>query len=190
MKCPLSLTWLVFLLAVVPSAIHAQSTTCATHPVDLTAQFLGSFWVDVDIGSPLQVENCQSHVEICTWLIASGQTDYVINANSLYFTGDCADVNTMPFSEIMSTVASAAVVKGVGLEYSDCGDTVEVWGASCADRMGADNSTTFVSCNEELCTRRYVITCPPEGGVVLEQLYEDSSICLTPGCEVGCDDGE
>ena len=190
MKCPLLLAWLVMFLVFMPDLARAQTATCVSHPYEPSAVFLGSFWVDVDFGGPLNVDDCQAHVEICTWLVSGGQTDFVMNANSIYFTGECANVNSETFAGIMETLSHAAVVKGADLDYADCGDTVSVWGTSCADRSGADTTTSFESCNAEMCQRRYVIVCPPEGGITHQYLDEDNIICLIPGCETGCNDND
>lgn len=191
MKCPQYSV--VVLLCLLMSATYASAqSSCVAHPVDPLAQYLGSFSVVYTYASSgfLESQDCQAHVEICTWLTTGGSVDYTIDAASIWFSGSCPDLGSITYAQIMANVSEQAVVKGTDLDYSDCGDTVSVWVSSCADRTGSGVLTTFDPCDSVWCERRYIVACP--SAVEPNLQYEEDYVCsgVSLGCETGCDDDD
>lgn len=162
---------------------------CLAHPSTPGATYLGSFLLSIPLANDAGAfqSSCEVRVEVCVWLLPNNHVDYVLNVNTISFTGDCGGVDSLPFSTVMDQLAKGAVKKGTDFNYTECGDTTDVWVGQCAERSGSGVGTTFDACNTNWCKRRYAIICGP-GGTVYQQLLEDPAICtgVSSGCERGC----
>ena len=181
------------------AAINAQSAFCLAHPTEPAAQFVASFTVSVTLGTEVSgstTTNCQSHNEICVWLMPSGNLDYVIDITNMTFTGNCGIVNTTPLSDILDIVSHAALEQGVIYGFPPCPDstnsidTIEVLTALCGDRSGNDSDTRFIPCDPTWCKRIYQVICT-NGISTITELPGAKPEC--PGgvgtpCEGGCAD--
>ncbi|MCB0712540.1 MAG: hypothetical protein KDD67_09440 [Ignavibacteriae bacterium] len=178
---------------------QGQTPSCTSHPTDPGAQFLNSFVLTVTISSGSSFfsdnTNCQSHNEVCVWLMSDGSQDYVVDVAHTTFTGECGEVDLTPLSNLLDLISSAAVEEGIILGYPPCTgttsstDTVEVLTTSCAERSGTGAGTTFDACDSIWCKRVYEVKCI-EGVPTVTELPGVNSNCTgTPSsCEEGCGD--
>ena len=172
----------ILLLIVVVAPSQAYVTY---HPTDANAVLLTAFTVDASaIGE-------QSHIEIEVWSVSGGVIDYVLDVESLTFSGECGDVNALTLQEIIEACADEAIAEGVSRGYPLCSSTtfskdIRIWSVSCADRIGSGCSTTFEACSiEAWCYRLYGVYCPGTGVPVITQ--KEGTSCSCSGlCEGSC----
>ena len=189
----------IFLLMLPFLSIKAQTSSCPSHPTVSNAQFVGSFIVTVSLsgGSVTAFQenndNCQSHHEVCVWLMPDGRLDYVIDLEKLTFTGNCPEVDSIPLNDLLDRISSASIEQGILLGYPGCStvtssiDTVEVVTASCAERTGNGSTTGFDPCGNLWCKRIYQVECFLGVSSVRELTGVDSDCSgKQSSCEEGC----
>lgn len=188
---------------------------CGSHPSDTSAVLLGSFICVADPASEAGGDagqgdlylpqagsgSCRTQFEVCVWRSADNRIDYVIQAASITFSGDCgAEVDAVATVAFFDIMAAAAAEHGAALGYGDCGascnpgDTCRVFQSSCVLREGSGGATTFAACDADaFCTRTYVVCCPDGPNLPSIQLISSTTTTtcsaaggLLPGCEVTC----
>lgn len=193
----------------------AARAECGPHPSDTAAVLLGSFACVADPASGAGGEagrgdlylpeagsgSCRTQFEVCVWRTAGNRIDYVIQAASITFSGDCgAEIDAVATVALFDIMAAAAVQRGAVLGYGNCGatcnpgDTCRVFESSCVLREGSGDATTFAACDENaFCARTYVVCCPDGPSLPSIQLVPAVTVAacssaggLLPGCEVTC----
>lgn len=199
------------LLALTQSVVQAQSNP--VHPTDPTAVYIGKFTVTLSMtcpgsakmGAGTQTGNnnnnttgvSQGSAEILVYLLSSGQKDYVIDENTIRFSGDCDGLVTMPTSQLFGMFSQAAVAKAVSLGYEQCNSNcnpptpqaIRVYQALCVERLGVGLGTIFSSCDHTAyCQKEYTICCPdgPNAPVITQIGSTYSGICGLSGSGAQC----
>jgi len=203
------------LLALTQSAARAQSNP--VHPADPTAVYIGKFTVTLTMtcpgaaktGAGTQTNNnnnnttgvSQGSAEILVFLLSSGQKDYVVDENTIHFTGDCDGFAAMPTGQLFGMFSQAAVAKAVSLGYEQCTANcnapspraIRVYQALCVERLGAGLGTIFASCDRTAyCQKEYTVCCPdgPNAPVITQIGSTYSGVCGLSGsgsqCESTC----
>lgn len=149
----------------------------------------------------LDTVDCQiqlSGVTYNTWEVwilrnGSGQINYVINVQSIQFTGDGAVVDAMTTKQIFDLIAQMTVAQGVGLGYTSCPSNCNtptqavVKIPACVERLGTGLETHFAVCaGTGCCTRVYNVCCPVSNSAPQITLASSNS----PGCSgaaAGCE---
>lgn len=170
----LFLTAVLLLIA----ACTAMAQTPPTHP-DPTAVYLGSFTVTVTISAgTLQSRSsgaglnsasaaegeCQIKAGVSVWRLANGQIDYILDASSVQFVGDCGAIDLSP-SDVFALLAKEALVQGIAMNYSPCTpncddqQTSRAYSALCVRSVGTDHP--YIPCDmTSLCYREFTYCCP------------------------------
>jgi hypothetical protein len=186
---------------------YSQSITCSSHPLDSTAEFIGSFVAVADLSESYSQSsftdfylensssNCQAGIQVCTWLTSTGKTELVLKVGSLTFSEECSDIVDLATVPLFDILAQAAIEQGIALNYVPCSSTcgsptsVGVLQASCVQRLGSGSSTYFTACDSTVyCERDYTLCCT--GGVPsITSVAVPPNYCtggMMNGCESTC----
>ena len=184
-----------------------------THP-DPLAVLIGSFTVTIPAGgsatstfssrfgasaSSAAAEECVIKANVSVWRTSTGQIDYIIDAASVEFVGDCGGVD-MSAADIFGSLASAAMAKGIEMNFSPCTPNCSepgysrVYSALCVRSLGYGPSRHYVACDaSSLCYREYVYCCPNgTGDPQITQIPRQGGGCgagVPNVCEPTCADG-
>ena len=179
----LSVSTLLFSL----SGAIAQSLPCACafHPTSKNALLVGSFTLVVPINSggtttDFRHSDCQSHSEVCVWLMSNGNLDLVINSKKMTFTGDCSTIKSTSFSTILDLVAPLTIEHGIVLGHLSCSsltDTIRVLSTLCTQN-GSTNNTSFDACDTIWGQRLYKVVCS-QGTLSITELPGTAIDCST-----------
>lgn len=119
---------------------------------------------------------------------SSGQISYVIDATSIYFTGDGSVVDGMSTIQVFDMIAKATVGQGIALGYTACPTScnspvyVTVRQPACVTRTGSGLSTHFAQCQlTGCCVRQYSVCCPNGQSTPVITLVSSTS----PNCQGG-----
>lgn len=140
---------------------------------------------------------CQSHNEVCIWLMPDGRPDIVIDVGGMTFSGDCDGIDALPLSRILDIVSPAVIEQGILLGHLPCAgsttatDSIDVLTTACANRLGSETATTFTPCDGAWCRRRYQVVCSPGAHIITELAGIPSECSGGSGvpCEEGCPEG-
>jgi len=141
----------------------AQSTPC-TEP---GSTVIDTLEMELTLPPSGQHQSVSTAWELLVERTSSGQTNYVINASSIRFTGDATVVNSMSTTQIFNLIATATVSQGVAVGFTGCPPTCDkpsyatVVQPSCVERTGSGDSTHFEPCpSPGCCIRTYSVCCP------------------------------
>jgi len=148
-----------------PTATYIGSFRCI---VNLDADFMGTRTSD---GRGILTEEEKKGLtasQIITLWSVGGGTDYVLDPDSLTFSGDGTWLNQNSAVTLFDLLAKAAVAQGVVLGYTPCAVscnpgsvTVHAYTPSCVRRVGTGISTLIVAQDPSvLCMREFMVCCP------------------------------
>lgn len=189
---------MVPLIILIFLCLRASGTAseCSQHPVDPNASLLCSLEVTVALSvPPIQGASVSQVIhDICVWRTSAGRVEYVINVESIRFSGNCADADSISTADLFDLLAQADISQGIALGYATCGDlcgdteTTRVYEDACVQRVGSGCATQFTVCaGSGFCSRRYNVCCPNgPGSPVLRLLSTDAPACTGFGCESTC----
>lgn len=175
-------TYITTLLASVGLALVVASTAVAqgtpVHPTDPNAVFLGSFYATISVnggtsnsnsGNTMTMtasEECELKVLVNVWRTSTGQIDYVLDASSVQYVGNCDGVN-LSVSDVFSRLSREALRMGIQNGYSPCNTNCDsvtysrAYAALCVRRTGQGEQTKYEPCDmTSYCYREYSYCCP------------------------------
>src|SRR5687768_9559827 len=113
-------------VVVLAAATTAFAQTPPTHPTDPNAVLIATYQITISVsggaGTQQQTRNgtmstaavedeCQIKANVNVWRTSTGQIDYVIDASSVQFVGNCDGVD-MPINEIFGLLSTEALRRG------------------------------------------------------------------------------
>jgi hypothetical protein len=117
---------------------------------------------------------------------SDGSIEYLIDATSLQFSGDCSCIDLVSTRDLFAWVSASTIAQGIADGHSSCGETVSVVLPSCVRREGVAASTSFESCEAGCCTRKWRYDCATQSASVLDEASSscDPGIAATPCSDV------
>jgi hypothetical protein len=203
------LTTLALVLLV---AASASAQTPPVHPSDPNAVLIGTFEVTISVSggttstartgvraASTSTEDCQIKSTIQVWRTSTGAIDYVIDASSITYVGNCGSLG-MTTADVFGLLSQAALSKGISLGYSSCsGDcatqnAARVYAALCVRSSGSGESTRYEPCDmTSFCYREYAYCCPDGTGTPqITEIPRTGDGCGTgvpSSCEPTCTSG-
>jgi hypothetical protein len=172
-------------------AAGSLAAQISVHPTSTSAELLDTISVTVDI-----VPNvAESHVEMTTWLLPDGSYEYLLDIESLEFSGSGLAVDTTALATMVDLLAHQACLDASALgQPNGCAavDTVIVRSHAMAKRIGSGTSTQFQVCNpDSWCARQYESGCDNgQPAVTALDIPDISSTCDGTADESACAGGQ
>lgn len=130
--------------------------------------------------------------EVIVMRSPTGQTDLVVDVNTIRFTGTNTGINGLTTDQIFGYIGSNTVQQGLNMGFIKCGgilgsSTVRVLQVGCAERVGSGIITRFVPCTTECCIKRYTIQCLL-GIPLISLMSSEGPVCGPPNgpCRSTC----
>jgi hypothetical protein len=174
------------------------SITCASHPSDSTAQYIGSFVAIVDLSDPTNHLSAvdfnlststtrRASIELCVWLTSTGQRDLIMKASSVQLRGDCDFIDTLGTSTLFALLARGAIEQGLDSGYITCSSSsapVTVQQESCVQRTGSCESMELIPCSGSGYSKReYTVSCIG-GARTVTLVWQSGTTSCTGGSEI------
>ena len=161
-----------------------------SHPAEPNAISINASTINFILPGGLQVR-----CDMCTWRVASGKNEIVIDAGSIGCVTNCGLLDNLTSPELMSMIANAAITEAIVRGYIQYGEScngaesTRVYLAACVQRSGTGVGTYFTVCDpNSFCVRKYnLCRMFPSGTPQVNLLGAESPGCPAQGsCQSTC----